>query len=357
MQKYCRPSDTDEILVALAKNGDQPAMEALIGKYIPAIKSRAKSYFVKGGDSDDIIQEGMIGLYEAIRDYNSEKNDKFRPFAELCITRQIQQVVTKHDRPTQGPLNNSSRFEAALYSNDDSDLVISVIAQKSEEEPDKYIIDNEALDELKKMAFNGLSDLELYVIRGRLEGKSYKDMASELKCGTKSIDNAYSRAKSKAKRAKANKGRQVPFDGDPLKHYQTYFSGVSRSQIPGNLYRALRSAGQLDKLPKYTTIRSKKRIVIPEDLEVVYDFGHHYTREEMLAMGLPKIFFNNNSKNGDTILGEELYRILKMGLVRKRVKEPDKYLEIIDNFNRSITEKPTEEEKFEQPTIKELVAV
>ncbi len=184
----------DEEVVSLAKRGHAGAAEFLITRYRPLVESKAKSYFVVGADREDVIQEGMIGLYKAIRDFRNDRLGKFRPFAELCVTRQIITAVKTATRHKHAPLNAYVSLNRSSDGPQDPSL-LEVLCDpahsQAAEDPAGTVRNLE--DELR----GTLSELELCVLRCYLQGMSYREMSRELECHTKSVDNALQRVKRK----------------------------------------------------------------------------------------------------------------------------------------------------------------
>lgn len=187
----------DEEVVSLAKSGHTAAAECLLSRYRPLVETKAKAYFVAGADHDDVIQEGLIGLYKAIRDFRVDKFNKFRPFAELCVTRQIITAVKTATRQKHLPLNRYVSLDAAANEAGE--------AQKSEPSQDARVsyISGRAYGEpvfppnFQESVQHILSDLECGVLRCYLDGMTYQEMSAALACHTKSIDNALQRVKRK----------------------------------------------------------------------------------------------------------------------------------------------------------------
>ena len=182
-----------------ARNGDGAALDALIRRYTAFVRLKASSYFLAGGDSDDLIQEGLIGLYKAVRDFRADKETSFRSFAELCVTRQIITAIKTATRFKHAPLNNYVSFSQTPAGQDpDSDCTLGDALPGSHvHDPSVAVISS---DELKSLVFclgTGLSPLEADALRMYLEGSSYEDMAEVLGCDTKAIDNALQRVKRK----------------------------------------------------------------------------------------------------------------------------------------------------------------
>jgi len=190
----------DEDLVAIAKSGDPLAMEYLLNKYKNFVRIKAKSYFLIGADREDIIQEGMIGLYKAVRDFKADKLSSFRAFAELCITRQIITAIKTATRQKHIPLNSYISLNKPIYDEDSDRTLLDVISSIKVSDPEELVINQEASQTMWERIRKNLSDLECGVLTGYLEGKSYQEIATELHRHAKSIDNALQRVKRKLER-------------------------------------------------------------------------------------------------------------------------------------------------------------
>jgi RNA polymerase sporulation-specific sigma factor len=186
-------------LVLKARNGSQIALDALIRRYTGFVRLKASSYFLAGGESDDLIQEGLIGLYKAVRDFRADKETSFRSFAELCVTRQIITAIKTATRFKHAPLNTYVSFShtPAGHDNDGDCTLGDALPAPSTSEPPVSVISTEELQSLVFCLGNGLSRLEADALRLYLEGSSYEEMAEELGCDTKTIDNALQRVKRK----------------------------------------------------------------------------------------------------------------------------------------------------------------
>jgi RNA polymerase sporulation-specific sigma factor len=192
-----RESD-DVRLVIRARNGDQGALDVLIRKYTGFVRLKASSYFIAGGESEDLIQEGLIGLYKAVRDFRSDKETSFRSFAELCITRQIITAIKAATRFKHSPLNTYVSFSQTPAGQDDGDCTLGdALPGPGVEDPAICVISTEELQSLVFTLGTGLSTLESDALRLYMEGLSYEQMAEELGCDTKTIDNALQRVKRK----------------------------------------------------------------------------------------------------------------------------------------------------------------
>lgn len=188
---------TDEDVVQLAGQGDMNAQEYLINKYKNFVRAKARTYFLLGGDKEDLIQEGMIGMYKAIRDYRPDKLSSFRAFAELCITRQIITAIKTATRQKHIPLNSYVSLNKPIYDEDSDRTLLDVITGSKITDPEELIINREEFDNIEEKMGELLSSLELRVLMYYLEGKSYQEIAEDLGRHVKSIDNALQRVKRK----------------------------------------------------------------------------------------------------------------------------------------------------------------
>lgn len=188
---------TDEDIVILAQDGDQIAIEFLVDKYKNFVRAKARSYFLIGADREDIIQEGMIGLFKAIRDYKPDKLTSFRAFAELCITRQIITAIKTATRQKHIPLNSYVSLNKPIYDEESDRTLMDVLSTNKVTNPEEIVISREEFVFIEKKMGEILSSLEWKVLMAYLEGKSYQEIAVELKRHVKSIDNALQRVKRK----------------------------------------------------------------------------------------------------------------------------------------------------------------
>src|SRR5881409_3663396 len=186
-------------LVLRARNGDGGAMDVLIRRYTGFVRLKASSYFLAGGDSEDLIQEGLIGLYKAVRDFRSDKETSFRSFAELCVTRQIITAIKTATRFKHAPLNTYVSFShtPAGQESDGECTLGDALPGPSVNDPSVCVISTQELQSLVFCLGSGLSRLESDALRLYLEGESYESMAQLLGCDTKTIDNALQRVKRK----------------------------------------------------------------------------------------------------------------------------------------------------------------
>lgn len=197
-EKYhCFDEMADEDIVYEAIGGDPEALEHIINKYKNFVKAKARSYFLIGADREDIIQEGMIGLYKAIRDFNPEKLASFRAFAELCITRQIITAIKTATRQKHIPLNSYVSLNKPIYDEDSDRTLLDVISGAKVTDPEELIISQEEYEDIEGKMGEILSKLEWQVLMAYLGGKSYQEIAKDLKRHVKSIDNALQRVKRK----------------------------------------------------------------------------------------------------------------------------------------------------------------
>lgn len=187
----------DEEVVRHAKGGSAKATEHLLSKYRTIVEGKARSYFLIGADHEDIVQEGMIGLFKAIRDFRNDKLLPFRAFAELCISRQIFTAIKAATRQKHIPLNSYVSLHASLFDADSDRTLLDTLAESDKADPERVVITQQFSDDLRYRIKRDLSELESAVLRGHLEGKSYQEIAQELHRRVKSIDNALQRAKRK----------------------------------------------------------------------------------------------------------------------------------------------------------------
>ena len=189
----------DGFLIALAKQGNPDAYDRLVRRYYGFVRLKASSYFLAGGDSDDLIQEGLVGLYKAIRDYRTDRESSFRNFAELCITRQIITAVKTATRNKHTPLNQYLSFSSSPSSaaGEGEPTLDEVIPGPSVHDPVNQVISSEELQALVACLSTVLSELESRVLSLYLDGHSYEDVGKRLDCDTKTVDNALQRVKRK----------------------------------------------------------------------------------------------------------------------------------------------------------------
>ena len=185
--RWCvQGSESDEALVKRAQGGDREATEKLLRRHMNLVLARARQFFLAGGDTDDLVQEGMIGLYSAINEYDGREGKSFKNFAYLCVTRQILDAVKRSSRLKNSPLNNSvSLFDPHLEE------------FAGEEDPEAFLLDDESRAEFRLKLMKVLSDFEFRVMTMYLEGMSYLDICEATGKDIKSVDNALARAKRK----------------------------------------------------------------------------------------------------------------------------------------------------------------
>lgn len=187
----------DEEIAIMAKEGNDEALEYLLCKYKNFVKSKAKSYFLIGADKEDIYQEGMIGLFKAIRDFKGDKLASFKVFAELCITRQIITAVKTATRQKHIPLNTYISLNKPIYDEESDRTLLDILSSIKVSDPEELIIDREEMKNIESRIEEVLSNLEMEVLNSYLDGKSYQEIASDLDRQAKSIDNALQRVKRK----------------------------------------------------------------------------------------------------------------------------------------------------------------
>ena len=189
-------SQTDEEVATLAQGGDGQALAYLLNKYKNFVRFEARSYFLIGADHEDIVQEGMIGLYKAIRDYQPSRLSSFRSFAELCVKRQIITAIKAATRQKHVPLNSYVSLNKPLY-DDESDRTLLDVIEGRVTNPEELYISQEDLARIQTQISEVLSDLERQVLDAFMDGKSYQEIAELLGRHVKSIDNALQRVKRK----------------------------------------------------------------------------------------------------------------------------------------------------------------
>ncbi|WP_404799180.1 RNA polymerase sporulation sigma factor SigH [Bacillus aerolatus] len=190
----------DEQLIELVHNGNSDALDYLIHKYKNFVRAKARSYFLIGADREDIVQEGMIGLYKAIRDYKEDKLTTFKAFAELCITRQIITAIKTATRQKHIPLNSYISLDKPIYDEESDRTLMDVITGAKIMNPEELIINREQFSSIEDKMNELLSDLERKVLALYLDGQSYQEISEELNRHVKSIDNALQRVKRKLER-------------------------------------------------------------------------------------------------------------------------------------------------------------
>lgn len=187
----------DEEIVFHARHGSGEATEYLLRRYKSLVEGKARSYFLAGADHEDVVQEGMIGLYKAIRDFRKDKLSHFRAFAELCVTRQIITAVKTATRHKHVPLNRYVSLHGTPSDGEPEGSLIDVLPDACVIDPERLVLDKQAVGHLTRAVHEELSGLESQVLMCYLQGLSYRETAACLACHTKSVDNALQRAKRK----------------------------------------------------------------------------------------------------------------------------------------------------------------
>lgn len=191
---------SDEELVESVRVGDSEALEYLINKYRNFVRAKARSYFLIGADREDIVQEGMIGLYKSIRDFRGDKLTSFKAFAEICITRQIITAIKTATRQKHIPLNSYVSLDKPIFDEDSDRTLLDVIGGSRVQDPEELIINKEEFSGLEDKMGEVLSELERKVLMLYLDGRSYQEISEDLDRHVKSIDNALQRVKRKLER-------------------------------------------------------------------------------------------------------------------------------------------------------------
>lgn len=190
----------DDALIELVHQGDSEILDYLIQKYRNFVRAKARTYFLIGADKEDIVQEGMIGLYKAIRDFKGDKQSSFKAFAELCITRQIITAIKTATRQKHIPLNSYVSLDKPIYDDESDRTLMDVISGAKVLDPEELIINKEEFDDIEVKMADLLSDLERKVLSLYLDGQTYQEISEELNRHVKSIDNALQRVKRKLER-------------------------------------------------------------------------------------------------------------------------------------------------------------
>lgn len=201
----------DEQLVEMVHKGDSEVLDYLIHKYRQFVRAKARSYFLIGADREDIVQEGMIGLFKAIRDYKDDKSSSFKAFAELCITRQIITAIKTATRQKHIPLNSYVSLDKPVYDEESDRTLMDMLTETKSLDPEELIINQEEFDHIEIKMAELLSDLEREVLALYLDGQSYQEISGELNRHVKSIDNALQRVKRKLE--KYLESRETPMKG------------------------------------------------------------------------------------------------------------------------------------------------
>ncbi len=190
---------SDETLIDIYRVGNEAAIEVLFERYKNLVKKKAKAMYLAGGDSDDLIQEGMIGLYKAVRDFDESREASFKTFASMCINRQLITAVAASNRKKNMPLNTYVSFDLPAYTDEDNEMrLVDVLKPETEQNPEKLLIDREYTEDFKEKLFESLSNFEKQVLKLYIEDKDYREIARIMNKTPKSIDNALQRIRSKA---------------------------------------------------------------------------------------------------------------------------------------------------------------
>ena len=190
-------SFSDENLAVLAQQGDDKALDYLLSKYRVFVRNKSLSYYIIGADRDDIIQEGMIGLFKAVRDFSTERSVTFKTFADVCVTRQIITAVKNASRQKHAPLNFYVSLNKPVFDDEDDSTLCDIVACENNSNPEQIVINKENVDTLGTEMNRILSQFELLVLSLYLQGHSYVNIAKAIGKDSKSIDNALQRIKKK----------------------------------------------------------------------------------------------------------------------------------------------------------------
>lgn len=200
LELYKYKTMEDEDIVEIAKSENPVAVEFLLYKYKNFVRSKARSYFLIGADRDDIIQEGMIGLYKAIRDYDKNKLTSFKSFAEICVTRQIITAIKSATRQKHMPLNSYVSLNKPVYEEESERTLLDMISGTKTTDPMELFIGREDMDMMESKIGKMLSELEMEVLMSYIDGKTYQEISTDLNRHVKTIDNALQRVKRKLER-------------------------------------------------------------------------------------------------------------------------------------------------------------
>lgn len=199
----------EEIVLDIKENNNKVALDYLIHKYRNFVRAKARSYFLIGADREDIVQEGMIGFYKAIRDFRNDKLSSFRAFAELCVTRQIITAIKTATRQKHIPLNSYVSLNKPIYDEDSDRTLMDVLAGARVSNPEDLVVSQEEYADIENKMEELLSDLEWKVLMSYLDGKSYQEIAHDMHRHIKSIDNALQRVKRKLEKYMDNSDNHV----------------------------------------------------------------------------------------------------------------------------------------------------
>lgn len=218
----------EEIILEIKTKCDNLALDYLINKYRPFVRAKTRTYFLIGADSEDIVQEGMIGLYKAIRDFRNDKLSSFRAFAELCVTRQIITAIKTATRQKHIPLNSYISINKPIYDEDSDRTLLDVLPGGQVSDPEELVISQEEYIDIEAKMEEILSDLEWKVLMSYLDGRSYQEIAVDLNRHVKSIDNALQRVKRKLEKYMEASGDEVDLS--------TIYRGLSTIKRQGRSY-------------------------------------------------------------------------------------------------------------------------
>ena len=199
----------EELITEIKEHTNSDALDYLINKYRNFVRAKARSYFLIGADREDIIQEGMIGFYKALRDFRNDKLSSCRAFAELCVTRRMVRAPTTAPRQKHIPLNSYVSLNKPIYDEDSDRTLLDVLSGAKVSNPEELIISQEEFVDIEKKMEEILSDLEWKVLMSYLDGKSYQEIAAGLHRHVKSIDNALQRVKRKLEKYMENRGEGI----------------------------------------------------------------------------------------------------------------------------------------------------
>lgn len=193
---------TDEMLIENVNKNDQTALNCLISRYNDIVNMKANKFFMIGAEKDDIIQEGMIGLYKAIKSFDTQKQNSFKTFANMCIERQLITAVKNSNRQKHIPLNSSVSLNSAAYEDNEDMDKMDVLDIKMMNDPSDIIADREYFENMESKIKENLSSFELQVLKEYEKGKSYAAIAEKLNAKVKSVDTAIQRIRKKANKIK-----------------------------------------------------------------------------------------------------------------------------------------------------------
>jgi len=188
---------TDEQLVLMAREGSETAEEILIEKYKGLVRAKAKAYFIAGAEAEDVVQEGMIGLMKAVRSFDANREASFKTYAGTCINNQILKAIRKAEREKNQPLNDAISLDNHLGEKDENLTIGDIIKGSMFDEPEEKVIYEDTLERLGNISTHTFSPLEAQVLRAKIAGKNYQEIAEELGKSPKAIDNALQRIRKK----------------------------------------------------------------------------------------------------------------------------------------------------------------